>query len=197
MYAAEYVFCAGMRDMLADNCAAESKNCKDAQRACAGMEISMNQRTGNRRPPLRNEYIYGSAVPKIAVVPETEQRKRQPQPAVRKNREKAGHMNFGYVLFLVAAMCAAAFVLIHYIQLQADLTQKTKTVAAKQVELNNLKLANDEEYNRVVSSVNLEEIKRIAIGELGMTYAQEEQIVTYANEKNDYMRQVTKSEVSD
>ena len=106
-------------------------------------------------------------------------------------------MNFGYVLFLVAAMCAATFVLIHYIQLQADLTQKTKVVAAKQVELNNLKLANDEEYNRVISSINLEEIKRIAIGELGMTYAQEGQIVTYANEKNDYMRQVTKSEVSD
>lgn len=157
----------------------------------------MNQRTGNRRVPLRNEYIYGSAVPKIAVVPEPERRKRQPQPAVRKNREKAGHMNFGYVLFLVAAMCAAAFVLIHYIQLQGDLTQKTKVVATKQVELNNLKLANDEEYNRVISSINLEEIKRIAIGELGMTYAQEGQIVTYANEKNDYMRQVTKSEVSD
>ena len=136
-------------------------------------------------------------MPKIAVVPEPERRKRQHQPAVRKNREKAGHMNFGYVLFLVAAMCAAAFVLIHYIQLQADLTQKTKVVAAKQVELNNLKLANDEEYNRVISSINLEEIKRIAIGELGMTYAQEGQIVTYANEKNDYMRQVTKSEVSD
>ena len=54
-----------------------------------------------------------------------------------------------------------------------------------------MKLANDEEYNRIISSIDLEEIKRIAIGELGMTYAQEGQIVLYVNEDNDYMRQVT------
>ena len=99
-------------------------------------------------------------------------------------------MSFGYVLFLMAAMCTAAFVLLNYIQLQAELTQRTKNVASKEVQLNNLKIANDEEYNRIMSSIDLEEIKRVAIGELGMVYAQEGQIVTYTNEKNDYMRQV-------
>lgn len=102
-------------------------------------------------------------------------------------------MSFGYVLFLVAAMCTAAFVLLNYIQLQAELTQKTKDVATKEIELNNLKSANDEAYSRIVGSIDLEEIKRIAIGELGMTYAQEGQIVLYANEQNDYMRQATET----
>jgi hypothetical protein len=81
-------------------------------------------------------------------------------------------------------------VLLNYIELQGELTQRTKSVAAKEVQLNNLKVANDEAYNRALNSVNLEEVKRIAIGELGMTYAGEGQIVNYTNESSDYMRRV-------
>ena len=110
------------------------------------------------------------------------------EPVVRKNRDKARHMNLGYVLFLAAAMCTAALVLVNYIQLQAELTNQIKDVAAKESQLNSLKLSNDEEYNRIMSSIDLEEIKRIAIGELGMTYAQEGQVILYQNETNDYMR---------
>ena len=54
-----------------------------------------------------------------------------------------------------------------------------------------MRLANDEEYNRIVNSIDLEEIKRIAMGELGMVYAQEGQVITYENKGYDYMRQVT------
>ena len=56
-----------------------------------------------------------------------------------------------------------------------------------------MKISNDEEYNRILSSINLEEIKRIAIAELGMVYAQEGQIIEYENESGDYMRQVTEN----
>lgn len=139
----------------------------------------------------RSLYVYGTA----AYEQEPERRweeepKRQVSPAVRKNREKANHMSAGYVIFLGAALCAAAFILVNYIQLQAELTNLTKSVAAKKSELNALRDANDEQYNRIVNSINLEEIKRIAIGELGMIYAQEGQIITYSSEGGDYMRQV-------
>lgn len=152
------------------------------------------KRTGTRAERAersRNLYVYGSAAyePETGRQWETEP-KRQIQPAVRKNRERANHMSAGYVLFLAAALCAAAFILVNYIQLQAELTNLTKSVAAKESELNVLRDANDEQYNRIVNSINLEEIKRIAIGELGMTYAQEGQIITYSNEGDDYMRQV-------
>ncbi len=140
----------------------------------------------------RSEYISGNVVRRLMPeAPLRELPKRRQMPSVRKNREKARHMSFGYVVFLVAAMCTAAFVLLNYIQLQAELTQRTKDVAAKEIELNNLKSSNDEAYGRIVGSIDLEEIKRIAIGELGMTYAKEGQIVLYTNERNDYMRQAT------
>ena len=142
----------------------------------------------------RDVYVYGNTVRKFDVEREWETApQRQVQPSVRKNRDKARHMSAGYVIFLAVAMCAAALILVNYIQLQAELTNRTRSVAGKQSELNDLKVANDEEYNRILSSIDLEEIKRIAIGELGMTYAQEGQIVLYSNEGSDYMRKVPES----
>lgn len=139
-------------------------------------------------------YVYGNTVRKLEPAePYRQVPVRQPQPEVRKNRDKARHMSAGYLLFLGAALLAAAFILVNYVQLQSELMNLTKTVATRERQLNTLKTENDEEYNRIVSGINLEEIKRIAIGELGMVYAEEGQIVPYTSEKNDYMRQVTKS----
>ena len=100
-------------------------------------------------------------------------------------------MSPGYVVFLIGALCFAGVVLLNYIQLQADITQRLENIARLESKLNDKQLANDEEYNRITSSVDLEEIKRIAIGELGMTYAQEGQIETYSNQGYDYMRKTT------
>ncbi len=148
-------------------------------------------RKRNRRD-IEDEYVYGNVVRKAEPQRRWEETPlKKPQPEVKKNREKAHHMNAGYVLFLTGALCVAAFILVNYIQMQAELTTLTKIVANAESELNHLKQANDEEYNRITNSIDLEEIKRIAIGELGMVYAQEGQIVTYENETRDYMRQAT------
>lgn len=136
-------------------------------------------------------YVYGSTVRVTEAERQWEaEPKKRMQPAVRRNREKAHHMSAGYVIFLVTALCAAAFTLVNYIQLQAQLTNLTKSIAAKKSELNALRDANDEAYNRIVNNIDLEEIKRIAIGELGMTYAGEGQIILYTGECEDYMWRV-------
>jgi hypothetical protein len=108
----------------------------------------------------------------------------------RKNRDKARHMNLGYVLFLVTALCLAGTVLINYIQMQGELARQARRISSLEIELNHLRLQNDETYNNIVNNVNLEEIKRVAIGELGMSYAKEGQILTYTIEGNDYFRAV-------
>lgn len=155
-----------------------------------------NTSTGRTRPRGAGTYrqdIYteGSAARRLEVTRQLEEEpRRRLSNETRKNRDKARHMSFGYVVFLLAALCTAGFVLISYIRLQADITNKVESISRKEKELNSLKLANDEEYSRITSSVDLEEIRRIAIGELGMTYAKEGQIIPYTNEGNDYMRQV-------
>lgn len=155
-------------------------------------KATYEKRQGAGRAAGRREaYIYGNTVRRLEVARPLEEPRKQPQHEIRKNRDKARHMSAGYVLFLAAALCAAAFILVNYIQLQAELTNRTKSVAKKESQLNSLRIANDEEYNRIVNSVNLEDIKRIAIGELGMVYAEEGQIITYTNASNDYMRKVS------
>lgn len=100
------------------------------------------------------------------------------------------HMNPAYVLFCATALLVSGFILISYIRLQSDITNSINHISALESELNALRLTNDEEYSRIESSVNLEEIKKIAITELGMTYAAEGQVVEYSSEGSDYVRQI-------
>ena len=152
------------------------------------------QRTANRSRTASSRsqyYVQGNAVRKLDVTKEIE---RQPVKKVshtaRKNRERAKHMSAGYVLFLCVAMVVTGIILTNYIGLQSDITNSVKHISALEKQLNDLKLANAEEYSRITSSVNLEEIRRIAIQELGMQYAEEGQIVPFTSQNNDYVKQM-------
>ncbi len=151
-------------------------------------------RTGSRGANIqRNDkiYVYGNTARKLELQRQLESEPvKKPNVEVQKNREKAHHMNAGYVFFLGAALAAAAYILVNYLQLQAELTNLTKTVANSRSTLIELQVSNEEQYNRILSSIDLEEIKRVAMGVLGMTYAEEGQIVVYESEQYDYMRQV-------
>ena len=94
------------------------------------------------------------------------------------------------MVFLVGALVVSAIVLMSYISLQSDVIIATRKVASLESELNNLKLSNDEDYARAASSVDLEQIRSVAIGELGMKYAKEGQIINVSGEGNDYVRQL-------
>ena len=169
-----------------------AQNAQRAQRSGYG-------RTGRReyvRTGGRSAYgrmTDGNTARQLDVVTEL-QKPRSPRElnhAVKKHRDRAIYMNFGYVLFLTASLLVAGFVLIGYIRLQSEITASVKRIATMESTLNSMKTANDEEYSRIESSVDLDEIRRIAITELGMVYPDEDQIVTAPDEGNDYVRQVT------
>ena len=98
---------------------------------------------------------------------------------------KVSPMNLGYISFMIASVLVVCVVLMGYINLQSDITNRVTHISKMESELNNLKLANDETYTKIMSNV----IKRIAIGELGMKYAKEGQVITYSGEGSDYVRQ--------
>ena len=139
----------------------------------------------------RNSYVYGAAAPKIDIRRqiEDEQPSRRLSNAARRNREKAARMNPAYVLFLIGAILLTSLVLIGYIRIQADNVAMVENISSLESQLNQLRLENDEEYSRIMSSVDLDEVKRIAIEELGMQYAQEGQVIQVEDTKNDYVRQ--------
>ena len=137
----------------------------------------------------RNAYVAGTAArqadPARRLGRELEQPKKQLSHSTRKNRERAKYMNLAYVLFLTAAMAVTGIVLVGYIRMESAITQSVETLESQ---LNNIRTENDENLNRIESSIDLNEIRRIAITELGMVYAGEGQIVEIPDEGSDYVR---------
>lgn len=145
----------------------------------------------NNRPMARNRiYIQGNLATKEDIVREMQQPYVPVDARVARNRARAKKMGPGYVMFLAAAVVIVCMMLTSYLDMRAELTISTKRVAALEQDLNNMKLANDEELERIESSINLEEIKQIAVEELGMTYAKSGQVVTISDEGSDYVRQL-------
>ena len=141
----------------------------------------------------RNQgYVYGNAAPKIDIRREMEEERRihRVSQTTKKNREHVRSMSPAYVLLLLVCLCATLGVVIWYVNLQSMVKSQVSVINQLESQLNVARQANDEEELRIENSLDLEEIKRIAIGELGMTYAQEGQIIKYVNEGSDYMRKV-------
>ena len=99
-------------------------------------------------------------------------------------------MNLPYVLFLSCAMIVAGIMLIGYLQMQSEMTVSIKRIALLESQLNDLRLSNDEQLERINSAIDMDEIKRIAVEELGMTYAKEGQVISISGEGSDYVRQM-------
>lgn len=117
-------------------------------------------------------------------------KQRRANREIAKNRQKALQMGRGYVFFLALVSTATLFMCVRYIQLRSNVTSQIKTLANLESELNQLTAENDALYNQTVNDVDLEHIKDVAINELGMNYATEDQIVWYSNNTtNSYVRQ--------
>lgn len=114
---------------------------------------------------------------------------RQLSREAQQNREKALNMNRGFVIFLAVVSVAVLFFCVHYLQLKSEVTAQIKAVAALESELSELKEDNDAYESQVTSNVDLNEIKKIAIGRLGMKYPSDDQKMTYETSKSSYVRQ--------
>ena len=154
-----------------------------------------NAGTSGRGTNRRNTHYYveGSAARQLRPQEDERTRRRQThetrQAHSRRKIVKAAPMNKGYIAVMAAAVLIVSGLLMGYVKMQSDITNHINTISDLESRLNALKLANDETYTKIMSSVDLEEIKRIAVNELGMKYAKEGQVVQYTGEGNDYVRQ--------
>lgn len=137
----------------------------------------------------REEYVYGNTARALHPVEDEVRRPVKLSNRARRNRERAGHMNFGYVAFLTLAIVVTGFGCLHYLELQSEITNSVKRISLLESDLNEIKAENDDTESRIKGSVGLEEIKRRAMNELGMQYATEDQIVKYSSDDTDYVRQ--------
>lgn len=134
-------------------------------------------------------YVYGNAAHKLNEVPQREDKQGRRQQAKTLQKPLPNKMNFGYAVFLIIVTGAMFYIWSSYIQIQTEVDERLRNISSMEAQLESLKQTNDTEYARINSSIDLEEIKRIAIEELGMVYASKEQVKNYEDTENEYMKQ--------
>ncbi len=141
---------------------------------------------------FKNRYVYGSAARNIDVRQALDEAPTgEPLRTLRgeQKKEHKMHMGFVYVLFLIACVTVTGYGLFTYLRLQSEITTLSNNISVHETQLNNLTLANEDEYSKMINAVDFDQIRKIAIEELGMVYASEDQIITYTRENSDYVRQ--------
>ena len=145
-------------------------------------------------------YVNGSTVRQIEAQPvrreridrtkiKEEQQKKRRRNAAKRNRARALHMSRGYVAFLTICVGIVAFAAVSLVQIQSQVTQRMEHIAALESQITDLKADNDARYKEIVTSVDLDYIKDVAMNQLGMQYATEDQIIYYSVENNNFMDQ--------
>lgn len=143
-------------------------------------------------------YVDGNTVRKLRPEPEREQerirreqeeRRIKNRRLVRHNLERHQKINRGYLLFLTGAVGVTCFVCAAYIRLQSSITTRMAHISSLEKEITDLKTENDITEKRINTSIDLNEIKKRAMEELGMVYASKDQIAYYDMEDTDYMTQ--------
>jgi len=115
--------------------------------------------------------------------------------AVRKNRARAARMNLGSAIFMLILLTVIVIALIGYISQQTNIKKAISRISTLEYQVAEKKAANDENYNEIMNSIDLDEIRDYAINVLGMQYASDDQVVTYSSGTEEYVHQV--SEVGD
>ncbi len=160
----------------------------------------MADRTG-----MNNSYVYGNTAPVYFPGGEEQEAYKQAQREreLRRQREeqlrimrrqrrilerekKIGRGNMVVMTLATAVilgMCAL------YIGLTSQLNERMNNVARLEGEVVNLTAENDSMEKRIQTSVDLNDIRKQALNELGMVYPKESQIEYYHVDSTDYMEQ--------
>lgn len=129
------------------------------------------------------------AKPQLKIEQEVIRQRRAPSKEVQRNRTKANSMNRNFAVFLAVLGVVIVFSSINYLRLKTECTSKRSQIASLESELAELKEDNDAYESQVASNIDLERIRKIAIGRLGMRYPTNQQTETYTTEGGSYVRQ--------
>lgn len=144
----------------------------------------------NRNVYENNDYVMGTAARKLEmpVRPQEKQEKRH-TVTVRKNQEKALPMDLPYVLMLTLAAVCTLYLCINYLQLQSAVAARLNHIEALEKSIETLKADNDALETKINTSVDLDYVYKVATEELGMVYANKDQVRLYKRTESEYVRQ--------
>ncbi len=138
-------------------------------------------------------YVYGNTVRKGYELPgryeRDEYQRARDKIHSQKKIEKALSMDAPYVIVLTLALIVVLAMCVSYLRLQSEITTRIKNIEAQEKILEQYVADNDALESRIDASIDLDEIYRVATEELGMVYANKDQILTYEKTPTEYVRQ--------
>lgn len=109
--------------------------------------------------------------------------------AVRRNRERARHMDGPYVFMLTIAAVITLVLCMNYLQIQSSITTRIGNIEELELQLEHLRTENDALQIRIDTHIDLDHVYKVATEELGMVYANKDQILLYDRTESEYVRQ--------
>ena len=156
----------------------------------------------NRATVQERTYVEGNTVRKVRVVQEQAPQRREPQRephdprrkvsrthTVRRNQEKALQMDLPYVVMLTLAAICALYICVDYLHVQSAITGQIHNIEVLERDIASLQSENNALETRINTSVDLDEVYRIATQDLGMVYANKKQVILYERTESEYVRQ--------
>lgn len=93
------------------------------------------------------------------------------------------------MIVLVCAMAVTFMVCISYLQVQAQISSQIKETERLNAMTEELVVKNDYSELKLETSLDMEQIRLVAMEELGMVYPYQNQVISYKAGKNGYVRQ--------
>lgn len=121
-------------------------------------------------------------------IQDDERRKRERRRAkmLRQRKKKL------YSIYATMAIVFCVCFFVGYIYLQTQVNERTDNIAKLETQISTLKADNGATEARINTAANLANVRNTALNELGMVYANADQIVYYDMEASDYMNQYSK-----
>lgn len=154
-----------------------------------------SRKPGRPAHSYNQAYVQGSAARKLNTQPERPRPSREPRQSrginhtIRRNQEKALYMDLPYVILLTVAAICTLYLCVNYLRLQSSINARIQNIEAQETKLENLKAENDALEIRINTYVDLDYIYKVATEELGMVYANKDQVLLYNKSESEYVRQ--------
>lgn len=155
------------------------------------------------RQNVYETYIDGNTVRKVHQRPQEHVRRKEEEQrrhhqteadikhshAVRRNRERALQMDAPYVMALTLAAIVTLAICVNYLQLRASITARIGNIETLEREVESMRAENGALETSINTYVDLAHIYDVATKELGMVYANKNQILLYDKTESEYVRQ--------
>ena len=136
---------------------------------------------------MSREYVYTSTARKLKR--NDERQNFISYEPIKRDKKKTVQISPLYVIMLTIVAGLVIFSVMNFIELNSQVTTLRNQKGKLTNQYEKMLLSNDLYYDSIMSKVDLAEIERIAVVDLGMKMADKGQVIEYSSDLDDYVKQ--------